>query len=88
MLEILGTIGANILSLPGILGLAVGMMTRNLLLAAALGVLIGVAETLIFVGFQVAEIETMELLIAIAVGLLAGTIGSLFRIKGTTAQHA
>ena len=33
MLNLLGTIAGNILSLPGILGLALGMTTRNLLLA-------------------------------------------------------
>ena len=37
MLNILGTLAGNILGLPGILGLALGMMTRNFAVAAVLG---------------------------------------------------
>lgn len=44
MLDLLGTIGGNALSLPGILGLALGMMTRNWRLAAILGGVVGVVE--------------------------------------------
>lgn len=83
MLDILGTIGGNILSLPGILGLALGMMTRQIWLGAALGGLVGVFETLVFAGFQFAQIETLELVIAILVGVCAGGLGSVIRIKGT-----
>ena len=45
MLDLLGTIGGNILSLPGILGLALGMMTRNISLGAGLGGVVGIVET-------------------------------------------
>ncbi|TMV05620.1 hypothetical protein FGK63_16385 [Ruegeria sediminis] len=84
MLELLGTIGGNILSLPGILGLALGMMTRNFALAGALGGLVGVLETLLFAKFNFGNIEMLELTVAILVGIAAGTLGCAIRIKGTT----
>lgn len=84
MLDILGTIGGNILSLPGILGLALGMMTRNVILAAVMGAMVGVAETLIFAGMSFANIQTMELVIAVLVGVLAACVGCGLRVKGTT----
>lgn len=85
MLEILGTIGGNILSLPGILGLALGMMTRKLWLGAVLGGAVGVFETLVFAGFQFAHVEALELIIAVVVGVCAGSLGTAIRLKGATA---
>ncbi|CAD0186774.1 hypothetical protein RUESEDTHA_03685 [Ruegeria sp. THAF57] len=84
MLELLGTIGANIISLPGILGLALGMMTRNLMLGAAMGGVVGVVETLIFAHWSFANIETTELIIAVIIGICAGMLGTAIRIKGAT----
>ena len=84
MLEILGTIGGNILSLPGILGLALGMTTRNWMLGASLGGAVGVVETLIFAGFSFGQVETLELVIAVFVGMAAGAVGSGIRVKGAT----
>lgn len=84
MLELLGTIGGNILGLPGILGLALGMMTRKIWLGASLGGFVGVVETLIFAHWRFENIETMELLIAIVVGVLAGCVGCAIRLKGAT----
>lgn len=84
MLELLGTIGANIISLPGILGLALGMMTRRVWLGALMGGAVGVMETLVFAHWNFANVETIELLIAVVVGLCAGSLGSAIRIKGTT----
>lgn len=84
MLEILGTIAGNILSLPGIVGLALGMATRKLWLAAAMGACVGVVETVIFAKFDFAKIEALELMIAISVGVLAGALGCAVRHKGTS----
>lgn len=84
MLDILGTIGGNVLSLPGILGLALGMMTRRLWLGALMGGLVGVVETLIFAHWQFANVELLELMIAIVVGVCAGTLGTAIRLKGAT----
>lgn len=84
MLDILGTIAGNILSLPGILGLALGMMTRNLILAAILGGLVGVAETYIFAGFDPSRIDPLDLGIAVSVGVIAGCIGRAIRVRGAT----
>lgn len=84
MLDLLGTIGGNVLSLPGIVGLGVGMMTRNWILAAVLGGLIGVLETLLFAGFRFAEISALDMSIAVIVGVLAGSLGCAIRHKGAT----
>ncbi len=84
MLEILGTIGANIVSLPGILGLALGMMTRRLALAATLGGIVGIVETFIFANFQLGNIVMLELVVAILVGVMAGAAGCAIRLKGAT----
>ena len=84
LLDLLGTIGGNILSLPGILGVALGMMTRNIYLGASLGGVVGVMETLIFAGFSLQSVDTLELVVAVCVGVVAGTVGSLIRIKGAT----
>ena len=84
MLEILGTIGANIVSLPGILGLALGMMTRRFALAATLGGIVGIVETFIFANFQLGNIVMLELVVAILVGVMAGAVGCTIRLKGAT----
>ncbi|MFA3916158.1 hypothetical protein [Ruegeria hyattellae] len=84
MLELLGTIGGNALGLPGILGLALGMMTRRLWLGAAMGALVGVIETLLFAGWQFAHVEMLELMIAIVVGVCAGSLGCVIRRIGAT----
>ncbi len=84
MLEILGTIGGNILSLPGILGLALGMTTRKVWLAAVLGGLVGVFETVAFAHWSFANVEAMELAIGVLVGVLAGSVGGLIRRNGAT----
>ena len=84
MLELLGTIAGNILSLPGVLGFAVGMTTRNLALAAILGGIVGLGEALVFGGFSIAAIGTLELTISVSIGILFGALGSLTRRKGTT----
>lgn len=84
MLELLGTIGGNVLSLPGILGLALGMMTRKLWLGAVMGGIVGVFETLVFAHWKFANVEMIELVIAIVVGVMAGTVGSAIRQKGAT----
>lgn len=84
MLNFLGTVGGNVLSLPGILGLALGMMTRNIALATSMGGIVGVLETLVFAKFQFANVEMLELVIAVCVGMAAGALGCGIRIKGTT----
>ncbi len=84
MLNLLGTIGGNVLSLPGILGLALGMTTRNWVVGVALGATVGVVETFLFAGFKLAEINTLEFIIAVLVGMAAGALGTGIRIVGTT----
>ncbi|WP_282151973.1 hypothetical protein [Ruegeria atlantica] len=84
MLEILGTIGANVISLPGILGLALGMMTRRIWLGALMGGIVGVLATFVFAHGSFATVDTFELLVAIGIGLCAGSVGSAIRIKGAT----
>ncbi len=83
-LDFLGTVGGNILSLPGIVGLALGMMTRRWLVAALLGVGIGVLETLIFNAFSFSAINPYDLAIAMVVGICAALMGCAIRHKGAT----
>ena len=84
MLNLLGTIGGNVLSLPGILGLALGMTTRNWVVGTGLGAAVGIVETLIFAGFKLAEINMLEFVIAVLVGMAAGALGTGIRVIGTT----
>ena len=84
MLDLLGTIGGNALSLPGILGLALGMMTRNWVVGACLGGVVGVVETFLFAGFQISRIEAVELVVAVLVGVAAGVVGTGIRRIGAT----
>ena len=84
MLELLGTVAGNILSLPGILGFAFGMMTRSLPVAAILGAIIGVGEEVIFAGFALGEAAPLELAISALVGVIFALLGSLTRRKGAT----
>jgi len=82
MLELLGTIAGNILSLPGILGLALGLMTRNLAVGACLGGAIGLFEAFTFAGFSFAGLEGLETSISVAVGVVFGSLGTAIRRKG------
>ncbi|MDV7144357.1 hypothetical protein R3X27_16880 [Tropicimonas sp. TH_r6] len=84
MLDIFGIIAANILSLPGFLGLGLGMMTRIPILGILLGALVGLAETIVFAKFDFAAVEPLELGIALVVGALAGGLGTLIRRYGAT----
>lgn len=84
VLELLGMIVGNILSLPGILGFAVGMMTRNILLAAGLGALVGAGEALLFAGFDLARAGAAEIAISVLVGIAFAALGCLTRRKGAT----
>lgn len=84
-LDFLGTLGGNILSLPGIVGVALGMMTRNWLVAAVLGALIGVVQTVLVLNhLDFAAINIYDLVIAVAVGVVFATIGCAIRHKGAT----
>ena len=82
MLEILGTIGGNILSLPGILGLALGMMTRNAILACLMGGTIGLIEVFLFGGLSFVGSGGLEIVVSVFVGILSGSLGCYIRRKG------
>ena len=84
MLEFIGTIVGNILSLPGILGLALGLMTRNPVLGAVLGALVGLAEVFAFSGFSLANSSGLEIAMSVLVGVVFGSLGSAIRRKGAT----
>lgn len=85
-LDLLGTLGASVLGLPGILGVALGMMTRNWLLAAVLGGLVGLMAPVLLGGSHSTHvaISFTEYAIGVAVGMLAGLVGSAIRHKGAT----
>lgn len=85
-LDLLGTIGASILGLPGILGVALGMMTRNPILAAVLGGGVGIVSPLVLGGSHSTHvpITPLEYGVALTVGAVAGLIGCAIRRKGAT----
>jgi len=84
ILDLLGTIGANVLSLPGILGLGLGMMTRNWILASIMGGIVGVLEPLLFAGFNISQVGMFDMAVAVIVGVLAGSLGCAIRHRGAT----
>lgn len=85
-LDLLGTIGASVLGLPGILGVALGMTTRNWILAAVMGGVVGLITPVLLGGSHSTHVavSVTEYAIGIAVGVLAGLIGSAIRHKGAT----
>lgn len=83
-LDFLGTVGGNILGLPGLVGLALGMMTRNWVLAVVMGVGIGVIETLLFNDLHLAEFNLYDIAIAVMIGVMASLVGCAIRHKGAT----
>lgn len=86
-LDLLGTIGASVLGLPGILGVALGMMTRKWVLAALMGGAVGVIAPILLGGSHSAHVpvSTMETAIGVIIGILAGLVGCAIRHKGATA---
>ncbi|MDO5631076.1 MAG: hypothetical protein Q4G22_04485 [Paracoccus sp. (in: a-proteobacteria)] len=81
-LDFLGTLGSNVIGFPGILGLAFGMMTRNWIIAALAGAVVGVIQTFIFSDRTV--LFTYEMSIAIAVGITFAILGCAIRHRGAT----
>jgi LytS/YehU family sensor histidine kinase len=87
MLDLVGIIAANFLSLPGVLGMALGMLTRRPGLAVFLGALVGVFEVAVFAGFDFSQVESLEVIVSIVVGCIAGLVGCFFRRKGKRDDH-
>ncbi|MFW8637341.1 hypothetical protein [Cribrihabitans pelagius] len=87
-LDLLGTIGASVLGLPGILGLSLGMMTRKWIAAAGLGVAAGVIAPLLLGGSHSTHvaISYSEYAVAVIVGILAALTGTAIRRKGVAKQ--
>ncbi|GHF74141.1 hypothetical protein [Seohaeicola zhoushanensis] len=85
-LDLLGTIGGSILGLPGIFGVAFGMMTRNWLLGGSIGGLIGLLSAWLMGGSHstYVPLTVTEYVVAITVGILAGLTGSAIRRRGAT----
>ncbi|MGC8201338.1 hypothetical protein ACP2AV_01410 [Aliiroseovarius sp. PTFE2010] len=83
-LDFLGTVGGNVLGLPGLVGLALGMMTRNWVLAVIMGIGIGAIQSLLFSDFQLAESNIYDVGIAVLIGVLASLVGCAIRHKGAT----
>ena len=86
LLDLLGTIGASVLGLPGIVGVAVGMATRKWLLATIIGGIVGLLAPMVLGGSHSAEvaITPLEYAVSIVIGVLAGGVGCAIRRKGAT----
>ena len=84
ILDLLGTIGAAALGLPGILGVGLGMTSRNPIVGAALGGIVGVASPFVLGGSHSTEvpITPLEYGIALLIGVMAGLVGCAIRRKG------
>lgn len=85
-LDLLGTIGAAVLGLPGILGLALGMTTRNWFIAMGLGGIVGALSPILVGGAHstYVPVTVTEFTVSILVGILAGAVGCGIRHKGAT----
>jgi hypothetical protein len=86
MLDLIGTIGANVLGLPGILGVSLGLMTRNWILAAVMGAAVGLIAP-VLLGMSHAThvaVPASDYAIGIVIGILAGLMGCAIRHKGAT----
>lgn len=85
-LDLLGTIGASVLGLPGILGIALGMTTRKWLMAALMGGAIGLIAPFLLGGSHSTHvpISMTEYAIGMIVGVMAGLLGCAIRCKGAT----
>lgn len=83
-LDLLGTIGGAILGLPGILGVTLGMTTRNWIIAMILGGGIGVLTPVILGEHHSAQvpITALEYSVSTLIGLLAGLMGCAIRRIG------
>lgn len=83
-LDLLGTIGGSILGLPGIFGFTFGLMTRNWLLAAGAGAVIGVLGPMLLGGSHSTHvpITTLEYSVGLIIGALAALTGCAIRRKG------
>ncbi|PKQ10495.1 MAG: hypothetical protein CVT70_19380 [Alphaproteobacteria bacterium HGW-Alphaproteobacteria-1] len=86
MLDLVGTIGANVLGLPGILGVSLGLMTRNWILAAVMGATVGLIAPILLGASHATNVAVplSEHAIGIAIGMLAGLLGCAIRHKGAT----
>ncbi|SDD56792.1 hypothetical protein [Ruegeria marina] len=84
LLDLVGTIGASVLGLPGILGLALGMTTRNWILAAVMGGIVGLIAPILLGGSHSMNVTVpvAEYVIGMLVGICAGFAGSAVRHKG------
>ncbi len=86
LLDFLGTIGGAILNLPGILGLALGMTTRNWALAAGMGAAVGLVTPLLLGGAHstFVAVTVTEFSVSVGIGILAGLAGCAIRHKGAS----
>lgn len=86
LLDLLGTIGGSILGLPGILGIALGMTTRKWALAAGFGAAIGLLTPVLLGGSHSTHvpITTVEYVVSVLIGAIAGLAGCVVRRKGAT----
>lgn len=84
LLDLLGTIGASVLGLPGIVGVGVGMATRKWWLAAIIGGIVGLLAPMVLGGSHSTEvaITQIEYTVSILIGIIAGVVGCAIRHKG------
>ncbi|PRY86145.1 hypothetical protein [Donghicola tyrosinivorans] len=86
VLDLVGTIGGAVLGLPGLVGIAFGMMTRKPLVALVLGAAVGVLAPVLLGGSHSTDvpITTLEMAISVVIGVLAAQVGCVIRRRGAT----
>ena len=86
VLDLVGTIGGAVLGLPGLVGVALGMMTRKPLVALVLGAAVGFVAPVLGGGSHSTDvpITTLEMAISVVIGVLAAQVGCVIRRRGAT----
>jgi hypothetical protein len=86
VLDLVGTIGGAVLGLPGLVGIALGMMTRRPLLALVLGAAVGFLAPVLLGGSHSTDVPvtTLEMAISVVIGVLAAQVGCVIRRRGAT----
>lgn len=86
VLDLVGTIGGAVLGLPGLVGIALGMMTRKPLVALVLGAAVGFLAPILLGGSHSTHVPVtmFEMAISVVIGVLAAQVGCVIRRRGAT----
>jgi hypothetical protein len=78
---LIGVFLAKLLSIAGIGGFIAGLLTRHLLVGLALGVALGVVDTLLLASTRYTGVSALSWIMAIFVAMLMATVGWFIRSR-------